>query len=137
MVVLTIVVVGIFMVSILILIAMGILPKLWEHKIIKENSTVEDIIDSVNSSCVVHAIAVGSFFAGIILVMAVMFTTNEIARYDERDYDVSALAKEFVQKAKEDDNYSVVFESLTVINILILLFASTSGEKAMLLPFLG
>lgn len=112
MIVLTLIVVGIFIASILILIVMGILPKLWDHEIIKKNSTVEDIIDSVDSSCVMPAIAFVSFIVGIVLVLAVMLTTNEIARYDERDYDVSALAKEFVQKAKDDDNYSVVFHSL-------------------------
>ena len=113
MVVLTTIVVGIFIVSILILTVMRILPKLWDHEIIKKSSTVEDIIDSVDSSCVVHVIALMSFIVGIILSLVVMLETNEIARYDERDYDVSALAKEFVQKAKDDDdNYSVVFHSL-------------------------
>ena len=112
MIVLTLIVVGIFIASILILTVMRILPKLWDHEIIKKNSTVEDIIDSVDSSCVMLAIAVVSFIVGIVLVLAVMLTVNEIARYDERDYDVSALAKEFVQKAKDDDSYSVVFHSL-------------------------
>lgn len=112
MIVFTLIAAGIFIASILILIAMGILPKLWKHKIIKRNSTIDDIIDSLDYSYVIHVTAFISGLISIILLLVVMLTTTEVARYDARDYDVAALAKEFVQKAKDDDNYSVVFHRL-------------------------
>lgn len=112
MVIATIVVIGIFAVSMLILSVMKLLPKLWDHKIIKKNSVIEDIIDGLDYNGAAHITGLISFFVGLVMLLIVLLTTNEVARYDAHDYDVAALAKEFVQKAKTDDTYSVIFHSL-------------------------